>query len=113
MATATNCDGTEIQLTLSVAISEAITSWTDVACLYETETEKTLDILGQYFLTHNQFIASDAEIKYYIERRTLYRPEITRFISFTYPICSLTIDIVASSPLKLFSYYIQCILLLV
>jgi hypothetical protein len=68
MSTATNSDGTEIQLTLSLAISDAITEWTDVACSYETETEKTLEILGQYFLTRNQFIASDAEIKYYIEK---------------------------------------------
>jgi hypothetical protein len=77
MATATNSDGNEIQLTLSVAISDAITSWTDVACSYETETEKTLEILGQYFLTRNQFIASDAEIKYYIEKGLSAKDRLT------------------------------------
>ena len=39
-----------------------------MAELYECKTELTLEILGQYFLTRNQFLSYDAEIKYYISK---------------------------------------------
>ena len=64
----TNCDGIVIVVSMTEEISEAITSWTIVAESYEQKTEITLEILGQYFLTRNQFIAFDAEIKFYIAK---------------------------------------------
>ena len=66
MATITNTDGLEIVVLLTDEISSAITNWAGVAELYECKTELTLEILGQYFLTRNQFLSYDAEIKYYI-----------------------------------------------
>lgn len=64
----TNCDGVEIVVSMSDEISGAITSWASVAELYERKTEMTLEVLGQFFLTRNQFIAFDVEIKFYISR---------------------------------------------
>ena len=53
---------------MSEEISQAITNWAEVAISYEQKTEVTLEILGQYFLTRNQFITFDAEIKFYISK---------------------------------------------
>lgn len=49
-------------------VSEAITDWARVAELYETKTEITLEILGEYFLTRNQFTVFHSEIKFYISK---------------------------------------------
>lgn len=49
-------------------MSDAITDWARVADLYETKTEITLEILGEFFLTKNQFIVFHSEIKYYVSR---------------------------------------------
>jgi hypothetical protein len=68
MSSVLNCDGEEIHVSMSEEISEAITSWAIVAESYEQKTEMTLAVLGQYFLTRNQFIAFDAEIKFYISK---------------------------------------------
>ena len=64
----TDCDGTVIPVSLSDEISSAITSWAGVAEQYESRTETTLAILGQYFLTRNQFLSYDSEVKYYISK---------------------------------------------
>ena len=64
----TDCDGTIIPVSLSDEISSAITSWAEVAEQYERKTETTLAILGQYFLTRNQFLSYDTEIKYYVSK---------------------------------------------
>ena len=64
----TNSDGVEITVSLSDEVSDAITNWAEVAEQYECKTEMTLEILGQYFLTRNQFLSYDAEIKYYIAK---------------------------------------------
>ena len=64
----TDCDGTVIPVSLSDEISSAITDWAGVAEQYESRTEMTLEILGQYFLTRNQFLSYDTEIKYYISK---------------------------------------------
>ena len=68
MASLTNCEGVEFVQTLSTEIASAISVWTDVACKYEMKTEETLVILGQYFLTKNQFVVCSAEVKFYIEK---------------------------------------------
>lgn len=64
----TDDDGVDIPVTLTDEISEAITSWAGVAEEYEFKTEMTLGVLGQYFLTRNQFLSYDTEIKYYISK---------------------------------------------
>ena len=64
----TDNDGIEIVVSLTDEISGAITNWAEVAEQYECKTEMTLEILGQYFLTRNQFLSYDAEIKYYISK---------------------------------------------
>lgn len=64
----TNSDGVTIVVTFTDEVSDAISNWTGVAETYERETEVTLQILGQYFLTRNQFLSYDAEIKYFIAK---------------------------------------------
>ncbi len=64
----TDDDGVTIPVTLTDEISDAITSWAVVAEEYEFKTEMTLSVLGQYFLTRNQFLSYDTEIKYYISK---------------------------------------------
>ena len=49
-------------------VSQAITDWARVAELYETKTEITLEILGEYFITKKQFKVFHSEIKYYISK---------------------------------------------
>ncbi len=65
---ANNFDGGNIIVLLTDEASEAITSWTTVAVIYEQKTETTLNILGRYFLTRNQFEAFEPEIRFYISR---------------------------------------------
>ena len=62
----TNCDGLEIVISMSDRVSNATTDWATVAEMYEAKTEMTLNILGEYFLTRNQFTVFNSEIKYYI-----------------------------------------------
>lgn len=64
----TDCDGANLVVTLTDEVSVAIITWAEVAEQYEAKTEMTLEILGQYFLTRNQFLSYDQEIKYYISR---------------------------------------------
>ena len=64
----TNCDGLEIVISMSDRVSDAITNWATVAEMYEATTEMTLNILGEYFLTRNQFTVFHSEIKYYISK---------------------------------------------
>ena len=64
----TNCEGLRIVVSLSDEVSDAITSWAAVAILYEQKTEITLEILGQFFITKNQFKVFHSEIKYYISK---------------------------------------------
>ena len=64
----TDCDGVNIVVSLTDEISDAITNWAEVAEQYESKTEMTLEILGQYFLTRNQFLSYDTEIKYFISK---------------------------------------------
>ena len=63
-----NFDGGDIIVLLADEASEAITSWATIAENYEQKTETTLNILGRYFLTRNQFVAYEPEIKFYISR---------------------------------------------
>jgi hypothetical protein len=65
---ATDSDGHEIVVTMSDEVSQAITDWATVAELYERKTESTLKILGQYFITKNQFVVFHSEIKFYISK---------------------------------------------
>ena len=64
----TNCDGLEIVVSMDNRVSDAITDWARVAEMYETKTEITLEILGEYFLTKNQFVVFHSEIKYYVSK---------------------------------------------
>jgi hypothetical protein len=64
----TNCDGLEIVVSMTDEVSNAITDWAVVAEMYEAKTEMTLNILGEYFLTKNQFTVFHSEIKYYISK---------------------------------------------
>ena len=64
----TNCDGLEIVVSMTDRVSEAITDWARVAEMYESKTEITLEILGEYFLTRNQFTVFHSEIKFYISK---------------------------------------------
>ena len=62
----TDCEGLRIVVSLTDEVSDAITSWASVAEMYERKTEMTLEILGQCFITKNQFKVFHSEIKYYI-----------------------------------------------
>jgi len=73
----TDCNGANIVVTLTNDISDAITTWAEVAEQYEIKTEITLDILGQYFLTRNQFLSYDQEIKYYISKGLSLKDQLT------------------------------------
>jgi hypothetical protein len=64
----TNCEGLEIVVSMTERVSQAITDWARVAELYETKTEITLEILGEYFITKKQFKVFHSEIKYYISK---------------------------------------------
>ena len=64
----TDCEGLRIVVSLTDEVSEAITSWASVAEMYERKTEVTLEILGQHFISKNQFKVFHSEIKYYISK---------------------------------------------
>ena len=62
----TDCEGLRIVVSMTDEVSDAITDWARVAELYERKTESTLQILGQYFITKNQFVIFHSDIKFYI-----------------------------------------------
>ena len=62
----TDCEGLRIVVSMTDEVSDAITDWARVAELYERKTESTLQILGQYFITKNQFVIFHPEIKFHI-----------------------------------------------
>ena len=64
----TDCGGLEIVATMTGEVSQAITDWATVAELCWRKTESTLQILGQYFITMNQFVVFHSEIKFYISK---------------------------------------------
>ena len=61
----TDCESLRIVVSMTDEVSDAITDWAGVAEMYERKTEITLEILGEYFLTRNQFTVFHSEIKYY------------------------------------------------
>lgn len=67
-STVIDCEGKVLAVSMTDEVSSAISSWAEVAELYERTTEMTLSILGEYFLTRNQFIAFGDEIKFYISK---------------------------------------------
>ena len=64
----TDCEGLRIVVSMTDEVSDAITDWARVAEMYEAKTEITLEILGEYFLTRNQFTVFHSEIKYYVSK---------------------------------------------
>lgn len=64
MVSKSKCDGVVFLVSMSLAMSCAISAWTTLASNYERETERLVDLLGGEFLTKIQFKAKAIEIKW-------------------------------------------------